>query len=87
MDRQEIVYPYIPNSAPAAREEMLRATGAGDVAEFYEDVPPELRLGGPLDLPEPLLSEYALKRHVEDLLARNRPAGSELLSFLGAGCY
>jgi len=87
MDRQEIVYPYIPNSAPAAREEMLRATGAGNVAEFYEDVPPELRLEEPLDLPEPLLSEYALKRHVEGLLARNRPAGSDLLSFLGAGCY
>jgi glycine dehydrogenase subunit 1 len=87
MARNAIVYPYIPNSVPAAREEMLRATGAGSVAEFYQDVPPELRLKEPLDLPEPLLSEAALKRHVEELLARNRPAGSDLLSFLGAGCY
>lgn len=87
MDRQETVYPYIPNSVPAAREEMLRATGARDLAEFYQDVPPELRLAEPLDLPEPLLSEYALKRHVEGLLARNRAAGSDILSFLGAGCY
>jgi glycine dehydrogenase subunit 1 len=87
MERKEIVYPYIPNSAPAAREEMLRATEARDVAEFYQDVPPELRLAGPLDLPAPLLSEYALKRHVEAILARNQAAGSDLLSFLGAGCY
>ncbi len=87
MEKKEIVYPYIPNSLPAAREEMLRATGATSVAEFYQDVPPDLWLQQPLDLPEPLLSEVALKRHVEGLLARNRPAGSELLSFLGGGCY
>jgi glycine dehydrogenase subunit 1 len=87
MNPKEIVYPYIPNSVPAAREEMLRATGAGDVSEFYQDIPAELWLARPLDLPEPLLSEHALKRHVEGLLARNRPVGSEQLSFLGAGCY
>ena len=87
MKRREIVHPYIPNSVPATRAEMLRATAAETVDEFYQDIPPELRLAEPLDLPEPLPSEAALKRHVEGLLARNRPADGELLSFLGAGCY
>jgi len=80
------VYPYIPNSVPAVKEEMLRAVGARHVAEFYEDVPEELRLEGLMDLPEPFVSEYELKRHLQGLLARNRTAG-ECVSFLGAGCY
>ena len=81
-----IVYPYIPNSVPAIKEEMLQAVGAESTEEFYEDVPEALRLRDPLDLPPALLSEHELKRHVEGLLSRNRTAG-ELLSFLGAGCY
>ena len=85
-DRHPRVYPYIPNSAPEARQRMLREVGAESTAEFYADVPQELRLKWPLNLPPPLPSEAALKRHVERILARNRPAG-ELLSFLGAGCY
>jgi len=80
------VYPYIPNSVPAVKQRMLRAVGAESVDEFYADVPEGLRLKQPLNLPPPLLSEAALKRHVEGILARNRTAG-ELLSFLGAGCY
>jgi glycine dehydrogenase subunit 1 len=85
-EEKKIVYPYIPNSVPAIKEDMLRAVGAAGVEDFYEDVPQALRLRKPLDLPEPLLSEYELKRHVEGLLNKNRAAG-ESLSFLGAGCY
>jgi glycine dehydrogenase subunit 1 len=83
---QGTVFPYIPNAVPAIKEQMLQAVGAESVEEFYEDVPESLRLRGALDLPPPLLSEVALKRHVEGLLARNQTAG-EVLSFLGAGCY
>jgi glycine dehydrogenase subunit 1 len=79
-------HPYIPNSVPSVKHEMLRAVGAQTVDDFYEDVPQDLRLDEPMDLPPPLPSEYALRRHVEGLLATNRPAG-ECLSFLGAGCY
>ena len=85
-DERPRVYPYIPNSVPEARQRMLREVGAESTDEFYADVPDVLRLKHPLNLPPPLLSEAALKRHVERILARNRPAG-ELLSFLGAGCY
>jgi len=80
------VYPYIPNSAPAVKEEMLAAVGAGSAEEFYADIPEQLRFRRRMNLPEPLLSEAALKRHLERILRKNRPAG-ELLSFLGAGCY
>jgi glycine dehydrogenase subunit 1 len=83
---ESTVYPYIPNSAPAIKADMLRAVGAESADEFYQDVPAALRLREGLNLPPPLLSEYALKRHVEGLLNRNRAAG-ELLSFLGGGCY
>jgi glycine dehydrogenase subunit 1 len=83
---EPIVYPYIPNSAPAIKQEMLAAIGAERVDQLYEDIPEALRLRDGLDLPEPLLSEAALRRHVEGLLDRNQPA-SQLLSFLGAGCY
>ncbi len=80
------VHPYIPNSVPAVKAEMLRVIGAKSIEELYADVPAELRLNRPLNLPPPFLSEQRLKRHVEGLLARNVPA-SEVLSFLGGGCY
>jgi len=80
------VYPYIPNSVPAAKEQMLQEVGAASTEDFFEDVPENLRLKGSMDLPKPLLSEYALKRHVEGILAKNKTAG-EYLSFLGAGCW
>jgi len=85
-EEQPTVYPYIPNSVPEVKEQMLQEVGASSTEDFFEDVPEKLRLKGSLDLPQPLLSEYALKRHVEGILARNKTAG-EYLSFLGAGCW
>jgi glycine dehydrogenase subunit 1 len=81
-----LVYPYIPNSVPRVKEQMLGKVGAASTEDFYDDIPETLRLREDLNLPEPFVSEYALKRHVEGILARNRTAG-EYLSFLGAGCY
>jgi glycine dehydrogenase subunit 1 len=49
-------------------------------------VPEKLRLGRRMNLPEPYVSEYALKRHVEELLGKNKTC-KEYTSFLGAGCY
>ncbi len=80
------VYPYIPNSVPAVKKHMLEAVGARSTDDFYEDVPEKLRLKRRMNLPRPLLSEYALKRHVEGILAKNKTA-REYLSFLGAGCW
>jgi glycine dehydrogenase subunit 1 len=80
------VYPYIPNSVPAVKAQMLEEVGAESVEDFFEDVPERLRLKEKMNLPQPFLSEYALKRHVEGILAKNKTA-REVLSFLGAGCY
>ncbi len=80
------VHPYIPNTAPAVKAEMLEAVGASSVEEFYADVPDNLRLHRPLDLPAPLVAEQDLYRHVRGLLAKNRST-DERLSFLGAGTY
>ena len=85
-EKQPIVYPYIPNSVPAVKAQMLKAVGAANVEEFFEDIPERLRFKDKLNLPQPLLSECALKRHVTGLLARNKTCG-EYLNFLGAGCW
>jgi glycine dehydrogenase subunit 1 len=85
-EKKHTVYPYIPNSVPEVKGQMLQEIAASSVDEFYQDIPEGLRLKRKLNLPEPLTSEYALKRHVQGILARNHTAG-EYLNFLGAGCY
>jgi glycine dehydrogenase subunit 1 len=85
-DERPTVYPYIPNSAPIVKHQMLQEIGAASIEELFEDIPEKLRLKGRMNLPEPLLSEYTLKRHVEELLSKNKTC-QEYLSFLGAGCY
>jgi glycine dehydrogenase subunit 1 len=81
-----VVYPYIPNSVPETKARMLKEVGARRADELYEDVPDRLRLKRKMNLPDPLLSEYALTRHVEHILARNTTC-KDYLNFLGAGCY
>ena len=83
---KNIVYPYIPNSEPRSRQSMLAAVGAAGPEDFYQDVPEELRVKGLLNLPEPCLSEYELKRHLTGLLSVNHDC-EQNLNFLGAGCY
>lgn len=83
---EPFVHPYIPNTAPEAKAEMLATVGAASVDEFYADVPDSLRLRDTLDLPAPLPAEQDLARHVRRILGRNRPTG-DVLSFLGGGTY
>jgi len=80
------VHPYIPNSVPEVQREMLAEIGAASIEELYQDIPAELRLPGDMNLPEPLLAESDLKRHVDKVLAKNRTC-EEYLSFLGGGCW
>jgi glycine dehydrogenase subunit 1 len=86
MTEKPIVHPYIPNSEPAVKEQMLRAVGASCTDEFYADIPENLRLRADLNLPPPFLSEHNLVRHVEGILAKNQST-RENLNFLGAGCW
>jgi glycine dehydrogenase subunit 1 len=79
------VHPYIPNSVPEVQAEMLREIGAASVEELYASIPERLRLKRSMNLPEPLLSEGELKKHVEAVLSRNTSC-RDYLSFLGGGC-
>ena len=81
-----LVHPYIPNSVPNIKESMLHEIGLRDIEDLYMSIPERLLLKRPLDLPKPILSEYELVRHVEQMLSKNI-SGRENLNFLGAGCY
>jgi glycine dehydrogenase subunit 1 len=67
------------------RDEMLARIGVGSIDELFADIPESVRFGRELAL-EPALSEPELVAHLDELAARNVPAGAEL-SFLGAGVY
>ncbi len=84
---KEIIYPYIPNSVPETKKKMLNEINAADAEELYSEMIPErLRLGKKMNLPEPFLSEYQLRRYIEGILSRNKTS-KEYLSFLGGGCW
>ena len=84
---KDFIHPYIPNSVPKIREEMLREIGVGSAEELYaEMIPDRLRLKRRMDLPEPLPAELDLKRHVGEILSKNVTC-EEYLNFRGAGCW
>jgi glycine dehydrogenase subunit 1 len=80
-------HPYIPNSVPEVRAEMLRVVGAESTDQLYmEMIPDKLLLKRRMNLPEALLAEQDLKRHVSGILKRDKSTG-DTLSFLGGGCW
>jgi glycine dehydrogenase subunit 1 len=79
-----VTHPYL-SLTDADREAMLAAIGVASIEELFRDVPEPVRFRGELAL-EPPLGEAELVAHLEELAARNVPAGAEL-SFLGAGVY
>lgn len=81
-----VVYPYIPNSVPEEKAKLLKEIGINSVEDIFREIPDHLRFKGKLNLPEPYLSEYELRRHVEGLLAKNKSC-KEYISFLGAGTW
>lgn len=85
MSEDKIVYPYVPNSVPKVKAQMLKEVGAEDIMDLYEEIPDRLKFKGKLNLPEPILDEYSIRRHIEGLLNKNENC-SEFLNFLGAGC-
>ncbi len=73
---------YVP-STPAERQEMLRAVGAEDFKALYRDVPQEVLLDRPLNLPEGM-SELEMSRRMSEMAAKNRLFPTVLR---GAGAY
>jgi glycine dehydrogenase subunit 1 len=86
MAKKISAHPYIPNSVPEIKEQMLQEIGVDSADEIFAQIPEHLRYKGKLNIPGPLLSEYQLKRHVEGILARNKHC-EEYVSFLGGGCW
>ena len=72
-----MTHPYIPNAEPGVRAEMLAAIGASSVEDFYADIPADLRLDRPLDLPAPFTAERDLVRHMKGLFGRNTDTEEE----------
>jgi glycine dehydrogenase subunit 1 len=75
---------YVLNT-PQDQEAMLKAIGVGSIDELFDVIPPEMKLGRPLDLP-PALNELELTQHLQHLASRNRHAGDKVC-FLGGGSY
>ncbi len=79
-------HPYIPNSAPQTQQDMLETLGLSSLDDLHEGIPKELLLLEKMDLPPAMDSEYALRRHISQLLKENQSC-QDNLNFLGAGCY
>ncbi len=73
---------YVP-STREERREMLRAIGLEDYRDLYKDVPQEMYLDRPLDLPEGM-SELEVSRAMQEMAAKNRVFSTVLR---GAGAY
>jgi len=86
-DKKRVVHPYIPNSEPSVKKAMLDFLGMESAEDIFKaGIPDHLRFKGTMNLPEPILSEYKLQRHVEELLAKNKHC-KEYTNFLGGGCW
>ena len=73
---------YVP-STPTERQEMLRSLGLQSARELYRDVPEEVYLNRPLDLPSGM-SELEVRRKVSAMAAKNKVFSTILR---GAGAY
>lgn len=73
---------YVPNTI-AERKEMLKAIGLNSMDELFGDIPEELKLARPLDLPAPL-SEMELRDLIIGYALQDDSNG---LLFRGAGVY
>ena len=75
---------FVPHT-PQDDREMLDAIGVGSIADLFEPVGSELRLGRDLDVP-PALSEPELLAHLDGVAASNE-AGGRIVCFAGGGAY
>jgi len=78
-------HPYIPNSLPSIKKEMMREIGIKGIDELYADVPQKYLLKKPLNLPGALV-EFEAYKHVEALLSKNKTSNNMPI-FLGGGCW
>ncbi|MDH2899674.1 MAG: aminomethyl-transferring glycine dehydrogenase subunit GcvPA [archaeon] len=80
-----MAHKFLPNSETSITDAMLHKLGLSSVEELYSDVPKDVILNRPLNIPE-ALSEIELERLIADKLGQNK-SYPEFLSFLGGGCW
>src|SRR3954468_21396821 len=73
------------SATDADRREMLAKVGMSSIDDLFADIPENLRLARPLELPGGM-SEQDVFAHLAELSSRNRHADEET-TFLGAGMY
>ena len=61
-------HPFMPNSVPSIKAELMSALGIKTVDELFEQIPADHRLGKLPKLPPAITSEAALSRHMNGLL-------------------
>ena len=79
-------HPYIPNSDEDIQKVMLNEIGLNSLEDLHCEIPDELKLKVKMNLPDPITSEYELKRFIERILKKNI-SSNEYINFLGAGCW
>jgi glycine dehydrogenase subunit 1 len=78
-------HPLLPNLDEVLVNGMLQKVGAASVDELFSDIPPKVRLGRKLKIPEGA-TEYEVRREVQARLSQNKtPPGT--LCFLGGGVW
>lgn len=75
---------YLPHTQAEVKA-MLEAIGVKSIDDLFAEIPAELRLNRPLNLPDGLTESETLDEMIE--LAGMNYGTSEMLSFLGAGIY
>ena len=78
-------HPLLPNLDQAFVSKMLQRVGASSLDELFSDIPPEVRLGRRLRLPEGA-SEYEVRREIQERLGANATPPASLC-FLGGGVW
>ena len=83
INNSKYISPYIPNT-DLDRQKMLQEIGINTIDELFKDIPANYR-NPKLNLTKPL-SEFELKKYVEELCSMNMIPG-EYSCFLGGGSY
>lgn len=83
---EKFSHPYIPNSQPDIKKEMLDELGMTSVEDIFKEIPDHLRFKGELNIPAKMDSQYELRKHVEGILNKNEDC-EENISFLGGGTW
>lgn len=75
---------FIPHTEEE-RQEMLKVIGVEAIDDLFNDIPANVQMKRPLDIPGPM-SEFEVIKHMQELSGKNANS-NEYVSFLGAGSY